>query len=416
MMYLLTSLILLAIFFANRIPSKFYPYIVFLLALGLVYSTTLLGSTVVGSDIQREIVISRNALEGTWDITGTENQSGTSLVLGILAPVLSKILFLDIVWIYKAVLPLFLALVPVVLYLAYKEQFNPLLALYSAIFFSIMPTYSLEIAQIAKSMIAELFLALMILLLVSKVRFKAIYIGLCLLGMVVSHYTIALAGLAYLAGVLLFRLVTFKWLRNFRTSLLVILIPLLITIPVFGLYYSKAGGGVINVVVIQVQKVFSDIVFNNASFQSTSSGVKLGPSYPTEPSSVEPIPGAGMITMSENPIVSYFQHQPRLVQMALGLDFFEVSIWGKIFRVLQLLIQFFILLGTFLVLVTKNNFCAEFKGGIVASIVLLGCCILIEQFSAIINMTRFYHLALFFLAPCFIYPFSKYLIVGETSK
>jgi hypothetical protein len=138
--------------------------------------------------------------------------------------------------------------------------------------------------------------------------------------------------------------------------------------------------------------------------------VKIGPRVPdsgqTPPDTIL-VSGAGEVKLSSNPVVAYFQHQPRLVQMALGLDFLEVSLLGKVFRILQLLSQFFIVAGAVYLLFKhrKYHFSAEFLAGVGCAFILLLVCITVEQFSAILNMTRFYHLSLLFLSPCLVIGF-----------
>lgn len=430
MMYaVVVCIILIIVAIATRkIPERFYWIGVLLISAALIYSTTLLGSDVVGSDVHREIVISRDALNNGWNIADEENQSGSSFVLGALAPFLSRVFFMDITWVYKLVLPLFLIMVPVVLYYVFKAQFGAYRAFFAAVFFMIVPTFNMEIAQIAKSMVAELFLAIMILVITAtRMRWywKLLIIFICLVGTITSHYTIGLASMAFLLGIVIVRLfmkIT-PWFKNTRTHIAVLIIPLVLAMGAFGFYYSHAGGGVINQVVLAMYKNFvTDPLSQLLHTALPSPGdpqiyVKIGPRVPdtvfdTLPPGTTLVSGAGLVKLSDNPIIAYFQYQPRFVQMALGIDMIDASPWGKVFRVLQLLSQFIIIVGAFYLIYKRYNFSAEFIAGIGCSFVLLLLCIFVEQFSAILNMTRFYHLSLFFLAPCFVAGFD-FLLRGK---
>jgi uncharacterized membrane protein len=58
----------------------------------------------------------------------------------------------------------------------------------------------------------------------------------------------------------------------------------------------------------------------------------------------------------------------------------------------------------------------EFMAGILVALAMLAICIFVPLFSAIANMTRFYHFSLFFIAPCFVLGFAifkrfKFLII-----
>jgi len=259
--------------------------------------------------------------------------------------------------------------VPVVLYFAYKGQFGEQNAFYAAVFFAIMPVYSLEIATIVKSMVAEFFFAIMILAVVGKMKWKLPVIILCLLGMVASHYTIALAAVAYLTGILGIRIVLYKWWKNAETPLTTLGIPLVIGVMVFAFYYSLYLGGDINRVVVSI--------FSQAWFSQASS------------------------VITTHKVDSLVNNYPAIVKVALGMDFFDATLWGKIFRIVQIITQASIVIGAALI-VFKSTFSAEFKAGIICSLILVGLCVVAPGFSYILNMTRFYHIALFFLAPCLV--------------
>jgi uncharacterized membrane protein len=182
------------------IKDRYYPYCIGIMALGLVYSTTLLGNYVVGTDIHSELYQSRITLSTGIDFA---NANFPSIVTVALAPFLSWLLHIDIVWVYKAVLPLFLAGVPVILYFAFKAQFGAERAYFASLFFIIMPAYSLEITQIAKSMVAELFYALAILALVSRWKWKIPIMAVSVIMAVLSHYTVGvilICTLYYIVG------------------------------------------------------------------------------------------------------------------------------------------------------------------------------------------------------------------------
>jgi len=88
----------------------------------------------------------------------------------------------------------------------------------------------------------------------------------------------------------------------------------------------------------------------------------------------------------------------------LGLDFANASLQGKLFRILQYLTQLAIIIGGIMLLrrYKHYNMSAEFVAAIGASYILLAFCVFVPHFSLIINMTRFYQLSLFLLAPVFV--------------
>jgi uncharacterized membrane protein len=97
-------------------------------------------------------------------------------------------------------------------------------------------------------------------------------------------------------------------------------------------------------------------------------------------------------------------NRPDLIRTALGLDFFEVTWQGKLFRLFQYITQIFIVTGCFRLLIRPRGL--GFKGIFIALSVtsagLLAACIVVPGFAGILNATRWYHITLLTLAPFFI--------------
>jgi len=356
---------------AGVIKPKYYPYCVALISLGLVYQTTMLGIYTVGSDIQRESYLSRVAMNGWSPGAAGLGQSNTSIVVGIIAPLLSTLLHMDMTWVYKAVLPLFLVATPVILFHAFRLQIGDLKAYFATLFFMIVPVFNLEIAQIGKSMVAEFFLALMILSMVSKTKWKSVGIIGSLLMTIFCHYTIGILAVCYLIAVVTGRLVThkIKWgiLANRTIPIKTMVVALVLGLIALLSYYSYVLSG---------------------EMVHTVAGIPKAVAVDTQ-------------VASEAQQDNYLENQEYLVKAGIGLDFADATAVGKIFRVIQYLTELLIVVGAVYLLFNyrRYNFSLEFMICVGASFVLLLFCIFIPKFSVIINMTRFYQVSLFFLAP-----------------
>ncbi len=411
--------ITLAVSFGT-IKEKHYPHCIALMSAGLIYAITLLGPYVVGSDIQGELAASRSALANGWDFRTATDVNAitginiTSIVTSVLAPTLSRLLHLDLVWIYKTVMPLFLIAVPVVMYYAFKKQMGSKKAFYAALFFIIMPVFSLQLAQIVKSMVAELFFALAILVMVSswKTRYKIPAIIACSLLTMSAHYTMGIALLAYLLGIFLIRLVTarlnrWKLWSVRKVPVAALLLVLLMGTGAFYTYYHYAYGGTVNQVLYGAIKWHgnSAILYTEGAIEALVVPPESVPpettTTPPEITTTTPIVTDPITTPAAPPEKSYLYNQEYTVQVGIGLDFATQPIEGKIFRVLQYLTQILIVIGTFWLLFRHKNykFTAEFVAGVLCSFVLLATCVFVPQFSALINMPRFYQISLFFLSP-----------------
>jgi len=156
-------------------------------------------------------------------------------------------------------------------------------------------------------------------------------------------------------------------------------------------YYHYADNGAVNQVLSDVAKYYSKVLIPS----SVSSEVTFVP-----PSSSSSAIAGGKVEENE----SYLDRQENLVKVAIGLDFFSQSLEGKIFRIIQYLTQLLIVVGAVYLLVRhlRYKFTAEFVAGIGCSFLLLFACVFIPNFSNIINMSRFYQISLFFLAPMFV--------------
>lgn len=379
----------------NVIKEKWYSICLWIIAAGMVYSTTLLGIYVVGSDIQGEVYASRQTLEHGIDFFNTNSPSVISVVF---APWLSTLFKIDIIWVYKAILPLFLSLVPVVLYFAFKAQFGAKRAYFASLFFIVMPSYSMEIATIGKSMVAELFYALMIFAMVSNMKwyYKGIAITFCAIGAIASHYTIGVIVLLNLVVIFGVRLVTnwSKWKLFLikKVSLWLLPLVLIVTLGSFYLVFQGMSGGWINHLVSNITQAYVGKVSNAGQIvvKRITENVVI---------STKDIQSAPAIETQEP---NSWLAQSYFARMGLGLDFAEQPVEGKLFRLIQYLTQILIVIGAIALLFKHYNFTAEFIAGIGCSCGLLFLCMFLPGFSSLINATRFYHIALFFLAPLLI--------------
>ena len=94
-----------------------------------------------------------------------------------------------------------------------------------------------------------------------------------------------------------------------------------------------------------------------------------------------------------------------LVKSAMGLDLLQYSWSGIAFRIVQLLTQVLVVVGFIWMLVKRYNMKSEYVAGCICAFGLLGLCVILPAFGSMINATRQYHIALMFLALCFVLGF-----------
>ena len=372
----------------NKIKSKWYAWVIYFAGLFTAYSTTMVGMTVVGSDISRELLMSNLAIQNGWDLS-LYDPSNTSWVVGWFVPVLSQISHVGAEWIYKIVLPMVFAFTPVILYFIFRKQIGDFKAFYASMFFIIVPVYALEICTIGKSMVAETLMALTFWVMFNA-EWKQIYKFLIMVVLVIltlwAHYTIGILLCIYLMGIAILYTTCKKsdsmmwWI--FDRELWLLLGIVVIGAMSFALYYQNVAQGLI--------WNSSTGIFNHdfsSSFQAIQMSVTN--SYP----------------LGDN--VSYTAKAYGLVKSALGLDLLQYGWSGIAFRIIQLITQILIVVGFGWMIWKRKeyNFKPEYLAGCFVAFGLLGLCIILPAFASLINATRQYHLALFFLAPCFVLAF-----------
>jgi uncharacterized membrane protein len=350
----------------------------------------MLGTYVVGTDIHTEIFSTNRIINYGWDYTLADGNN-MSAVLFFVSPLLNKIGF-PLVWQFKILYPLIFSFTPVLLYLAYCKILDNRSSFFAALFSVIIPMFVLDTTSTVKSLIAETFLAGLILVLLSEMStFKKSLLGLiCVIGSVLNHYTVGFIMLFYLVGMLVVSVIS-KWSFKFKgvKSLSIITVSsILIVVLWFGLVGQGAMLNMVTAIGNNILKIshVAEIPQGN----STQEIETLEALYDER---TQPIEVTG----------TYLDNQEQLTRTALGLDFMDTDLGGKLFRVVQLITQLLIALGVVYVIVKRKELSVIYVAGVVTSFLILIACLFVPMFSTIVSTTRFYQLALFILAPCLVF-------------
>jgi uncharacterized membrane protein len=286
------------------------------------------------------------------------------------------------------------AFTPVILYFMFRKMVGELKAFYASMFFIIMPVFALEIASIGKSMVAETLMALTLYTCFSgwKQTTKFVIMLPLVILTLWAHYTIGLLLCIYLGGIFVFEVFKsfIKGEAEFDNPQILPLFGILLFGGVFFyFYYSNVAQGLIWNSSTSI--LHSDV---SQSLNIIQKSVNDNISVPLNVSAT---------------VKAY-----SLVKTALGLDLLQYSWSGIAFRVVQLLTQLLIVIG-FLWMLWKRNYPKngiltyrwkpEYVAGCFVAFGLLGLCVIVPAFASLINATRQYHMALMFLAPCFVLAF-----------
>lgn len=362
--------------------TKAYPWLIYFIALGVLLLNSLPTNYVVGTDIHLEYYFAQLALKNGWD-SSIDHPVDAALGVNILAPMLSRLLGIPLVWVFKAIFPALFALVPVILYLIYSRYWSKRDAFLSALFFISVPTFIMELPGITRQQIAEVFLALFFLVMLRNLPGKVKYPMMLVLaaGVIVSHYSSGVVLLLILGLYLLFRAGLSIFLRKEIQQVWTAAALLLVVASGAVVYFGWAGGG-------------TPLRY-------------MGHLIPIEETQVGPykigrMPANTILAVSGELVVAdvsgVVPQYDSLMRVAVGLDFADATSWGKAFRIIQYITQALVLVG-FLFMLIRRKANQQYLLLTMASAAILGLCLMFSIFAAILNATRWYHLALFFLAP-----------------
>ncbi len=163
-----------------------------LVALSLLLATSLRGWSITGHDIQSEyltFVMTNDAQR--WQMSSWENAYNACLSLNILPTVLAQATGLSGVVVFKLLLQVVFALVPVMTFLLAGRFLPRRLALAAAVITMSLPTFYTDMPYLVRQEIAFVFLALLLLAATAPARRRSriLLMGFFGIGVVLSHYS-----------------------------------------------------------------------------------------------------------------------------------------------------------------------------------------------------------------------------------
>lgn len=345
---------------------KIYVFIVLVIALALLFHSAFVSNYVMGNDVQLEYyvfnVTIRNrfwnsTLPQFWD--ETYGRFNSMLSVTILPAIYYAVLDMDPTWVLKIIYPLIFSLVPVGLFLIYKPYIGMKRAFFSVFLFMAQLTFYTEMIGLSRQMIGELFLVLLFMVLLSRKmdQFKS---NLCFIvfgaALVVSHYAVSYIFIIFIA---------FAWVSSYiyrRSSRLNLALVILFFAIAFSWYIYTSNAGSFE----------SFLSFGNSVVGSMGDFFNFG-------------------SRSEG------------VLKGIGLASSPTPL-NTVSRVIAYAVQAFIVLGFFSVLTKRTNtgFSSDYIAFAWVSISLLAANVLLPRFAQTLNVERFYHISLFFLAPFFV--------------
>lgn len=360
----------------GKIGVKWYPLAVFVIAVSLLFHTSLVSMNLWGWDILQEYNLSNLVIANAYWNLSLPFEINAMLSITILAPILSLISSLNLVWVLKIIYPLIFALVPLGLYLIFKKQTNAKIAFLSVFFFMLVFTFYRELPQLARQEVAEIFFMLIILLMIdlkmNKIKRNILFIVFSF-SMIISHY-----GLSYIF--MLSILVFYILVEALKKDII------LNTAQKLKIKLSLTANLNNNLQMLSSSFILFFIIFALSWYLYVSSSFLI-----------ERILDIGVHILNS---ISMDFLSPETSQ---GLTAFTVSISSPLHKIpayVNYLFQAFIVVG--ILSVIKNHeykFETVFILFAITNVGILILSVILPFFASSLNLTRIYHITLFFLAP-----------------
>ncbi|MFZ1021741.1 MAG: DUF2206 domain-containing protein [Halobacteriota archaeon] len=179
---------------SKKIPTHVYPLAVFSISLSLLFYWSLISNFLTGYDVLGEYFNAHLVLQNAvWDPFMPSLYNGVLSVV-MLAPFLSLLSNLSLVWVFKIVYPVLFSLVPVGLFWVYKRLTDDKVAFLAVAYIMSLTSFFVYMPGLARQEIAEIFVVLALLLVVDRKIEATIKTGLFIIflsALAVSHYTIS---------------------------------------------------------------------------------------------------------------------------------------------------------------------------------------------------------------------------------
>jgi uncharacterized membrane protein len=367
LMFLMISILcIICIFFKSVIPTNLYSFAIIMIAISLLFHNSLISNQLssFNSDNMRELFAFRNTLNKSYwnstniyasDISSGKTQSMLSIT--ILPTLYSNILNIEPAWIFKIIYPIIFSFVPLGLFLLWRKNVGIKYAFISSFIFMAFGTFYYEMLSLNRQIIAELFLTLLLLTIFNQAlskRNKTICFIIFTFGLVTSHYSIAIIFLFFISSIYIYCLIIQKPSKQIDSFMI-----LYFLIIMFSWYIYISDSSVLNAIIMMINYVLSQL----GNFANPAS-------------------------------------RGQTVLRGLGLEM-APTIWNAISRAFAYATELLIIIG-FIGLITKRvkiQFDKEYFILVITAMTFLAGLIIIPGLAQTMNMTRFYHILLFFLAP-----------------
>lgn len=362
---LICALLTLGLFFKKFLPEKLYPFALLMASSALLLAFSLFSNYLVtfGSDIAGESYLFKTTLNsGLWNASPLYSgellgRLSSMLSVTIFPTVYSVILNMEPFSVLKIVYPLIFSITPIAFYQLWRKSLGYKGAFLAAFLLMAQSTFYTEMLGLTRQMIAELFFILLWVVILRKMKpsNKMLYFFVFSFGLITSHY--ALAEIFFFFMISIFLVSTFVLKRASKNVSLSMVV--LFFVMMFAWYIFTSGAA-----------VFDSFLTFGASIYW-----QLG---------------------------DFFTPASRGATVLRGLGLESApSIWNTLSRTFAYVTEGLIIIGFASLILNRAKIRLEKDHFILCAsgVVILGGLVVVPGLAGSLNITRFYHILLFFLAP-----------------
>jgi|GEM_PF-593610 len=203
----------------QKLRPAFLPLFIYIVALTIIWMGAMRGDFVSGTDVSKEFYLSNlTQAVGHWSPSLYHDPYNACLSINLLPTLLSNVLKVSDEFIFRAILPMFYALLPVMTFALYRKYAKRTVALLAGLFFIMQPIFMSWAAVPIRQMIGFVFFGALLLALFDKrvsiwqQRGLVVLFALC---MVLSHYSTTYIAITCLLLAYGLQRGTY-WLQRFR--------------------------------------------------------------------------------------------------------------------------------------------------------------------------------------------------------
>ncbi|WP_414468704.1 DUF2206 domain-containing protein [Methanobacterium sp. ACI-7] len=257
---LIAFTLILVIF--DKISRNLYSFTIWIIAISLVYVSSLVSPYVWGWDIQNEYYLANLVIQSSYWNFSLQDAYNAMLSIVMVAPIYSIVADISLDYVFKIIYPFLFSLVPLGLYRVFKIQTSSKVAFAAVFLFMSFNTFYIELLSLSREITAELFLVMMLLLVFSKISNKSTFILFTLFGMglIVSHYSVTYFFLFTLICVSLILIIFHLPGRNINKSINL-------------LNYQNLKSTTLNIFILGFLVLFTYLWYTNIAFGYASAGI-----------------------------------------------------------------------------------------------------------------------------------------------